>query len=99
MTLQTTAVRCAAVLAAVVLASSAASAGCVNKAAKATAGSKESAKWFVMETMVQDVSWGLWPGWLATGKVDGYRVSRERYKCRPEGSMVHCHGRATFCKR
>lgn len=74
-----------------------ANAGCVNKGAVATSDSTTNAKWYAMETMVQAVSWSLWPGWLSTGKVAGYSVSNERYKCAPEGGMVTCHGRATFC--
>lgn len=76
-----------------------ATAGCVAKGAVATAGSEKDAKWYVMETMVQAVSWSLWPGWLSTGKVEGYTVSNERYKCGPDGSLVTCHGRATFCTK
>jgi hypothetical protein len=76
---------------------SAASAGCVNKGSVATAGSEKDAKWYAMETMVQAVSWGLWPGWLSTGKVAGYSVKNERYRCYPEGGQITCHGRATFC--
>jgi hypothetical protein len=76
----------------------AAQAQCVTKGARATAGSESSAKWYVMETMVQAVSWGLWPGWLSTGKVEGYRVTGARYQCRPDGGQVTCRGRATFCK-
>ncbi len=71
---------------------------CVTKGAVATSGSESSAKWFVMETMVQAVSWGLWPGFLANGKVEGYRVSNEKYQCKPDGGQVTCRGRATFCK-
>lgn len=78
---------------------SAASAGCVNKGAKATAGSEKDAKWYAMETMVQAVSWGLWPGWLSTGKVEGYSISNERYRCYPEGGQITCHSRATFCTK
>ncbi len=70
---------------------------CVGKGAVATSGSEKDAKWFAMETMVQAVSWGLWPGWLQTGKVAGYSVKNERYKCNPDGGQVTCHGRATFC--
>ena len=78
---------------------SGASAGCVVKGAVATAGSAKEAKWFAMETMVQAVSWGRWPGWLSTGKVAGYSVSHERYRCGPDGGQVTCHGRATFCTK
>ena len=74
-------------------------AGCVSKSAQATSGTKSSAKWFAMETMVQGVSWGLWPGWLATGEVAGYKVTKERYKCTPEGGSVTCIGWATFCTK
>lgn len=76
-----------------------AQAGCVNKGAVATAGSEKDAKWYAMETMVQGVSWGLWPGWLSTGKVEGYVVKNERYRCGPDGGQVTCHSRATFCTK
>lgn len=82
---------------AVALAASTAQAECVSRAANATAGSAESAKWYVMETMVQAVSWGLWPGWLSNGKVAGYSVSNEKYTCKPDGGQVFCRGSATFC--
>ena len=48
--------------------------------------------------MVQDVSWGLWPGWLSNGKVAGYKVSAEKYQCTSGTGGVTCRGRATFCK-
>jgi hypothetical protein len=76
----------------------ASAAECVKKAAVATAGTAESAKWFALETMVQSVSWGLWPGFLATGKVEGYTVRNARYKCTGTGSVT-CRGQATFCKK
>lgn len=72
---------------------------CVTKGAKATAGSESSAKWFVMETIVQQVSWGLWPGWVATGEVSGHTVKNERYKCESKGGSVTCIGQATICKK
>ncbi|CCB68146.1 MULTISPECIES: hypothetical protein [unclassified Hyphomicrobium] len=75
-----------------------ANAGCMTKGAVATSTSADSAKWFAMETMVQNVSWGLWPGFLANGQVAGYKVVNKKYRCSPNGSMVTCHGRATFCK-
>ena len=75
----------------------AANAGCVSKGAVATAGSDKDAKWYAMETMVQAVSWSLWPGFLQNGKVEGYNVANEHYKCAPDGGQVTCHGRATFC--
>jgi hypothetical protein len=91
----------AAVLAAATLtttlATTTAYAGCVSKAAVATSGSAESAKWYALETMVQAVSWGLWPGFVATNKVEGYTVKNERYKCSPDGGQVTCHGAASFC--
>ncbi len=86
-----------AIAAAVSFGTTAASAGCVSKGAVATAGSAESAKWYALETMVQAVSWGLWPGFVANGKVAGHTVKNERYKCAPDGGQVTCHGRATFC--
>jgi len=76
-----------------------ANAGCVSKAAVATSTSADSAKWFAMETMVQNVSWGLWPGFLANGDVAGYKVINKRYRCTPDGGMVTCHGSATFCAK
>jgi hypothetical protein len=88
----------AAAAAALALTAGAADAQCVTKGARATAASESSAKWYAMETMVQAVSWGLWPGWVASGKVEGYRVRSERYQCKPDGGMVTCRGRATFCK-
>jgi hypothetical protein len=72
---------------------------CVTKAANATSGTEASAKWFVMETMVQAVSWGLWPGYVANSKVEGYNVKNEKYSCKPEGAGVFCRGSATFCKK
>ncbi len=83
----------------VVLFAGSAYAGCVSKSATATSGTQSSAKWFAMETMVQGVSWGLWPGWLATGEVAGYKVTKERYKCKPSGGSVTCISWATFCTK
>jgi hypothetical protein len=86
-------------VAAVSLSAGAANAGgCVTKGAVATSTSADSARWYAMETMVQNVSWGLWPGFLANGKVEGYKVVNTKYRCSPSGGMVTCHGRATFCK-
>ena len=83
----------------------AAQAQCVSKGANATAGTADAAKWYVMETMVQSVSWGLWPGFLSANpqhttkyKVEGYKITNERYDCKPQGGQVFCRGRATFCK-
>ena len=90
---------CTAFAAVIALGAGTANAGCVTKGAVATSGSADSAKWFALETMVQSVSWSLWPGFVATGNVDGYRVVNKRYRCRPDGGMVTCHGRATFCRR
>lgn len=78
---------------------SAAQADCVTKGAVATAESEKSAKWYALETMVQSVSWGLWPGFLANGKVEGYNVTNERYSCKTESVGVTCRGQATFCKK
>ena len=75
-----------------------AQAQCVTKGANATAGTADSAKWYVMETMVQQVSWGLWPGWVANGKMPGYTIKGVKYDCKPSGGSVFCRGRATFCK-
>ncbi len=75
-----------------------AQAACVRKSAVATSTTTASAKWFALETMVQSVSWGLWPGFVATGEVSGYKITKQRYKCKPEGLGVTCNGTATFCK-
>jgi len=95
----------AGIAAAAMFAAGSAQAKCVNKGANATAGDEAAAKWFVMETMVQSVSWGLWPGFLSANpqhtknyKVAGYKISREVYTCKPQGGQVFCRGRATFCK-
>ncbi|MBX9925278.1 MAG: hypothetical protein K2Y05_02870 [Hyphomicrobiaceae bacterium] len=88
----------AGAIAAIALSATAAQAECVTKAANATSGTEASAKWFVMETMVQAVSWGLWPGYVANSKVEGYTVKNEKYSCKPEGAGVFCRGSATFCK-
>ena len=76
-----------------------ANAACVSKSAKATAPTQSSAKWFAMETMVQAVSWGLWPGWVATGQVAGYNVTKERYKCSQGSGGYTCISWATFCTK
>lgn len=84
----------------VVLATSGiANAGCVSKSASATAPTESSAKWFAMETMVQAVSWGLWPGWVATGDVAGYTVKNEKYKCTAATGGYTCISWAKFCKK
>ena len=77
----------------------AASAECVTKGAIATSSSADSAKWFALETMVQAVSWGLWPGFLSNGKVEGYNITSQKYNCKPDGGSVTCRGQATFCKK
>lgn len=82
----------------VAMAASAAHAGCVTKGAVATSTSADSAKWFALETMVQSVSWGLWPSFLADGSVPGYKISNQHYNCKPDGGSVTCRGQATFCK-
>jgi hypothetical protein len=72
---------------------------CVTKGAIATSGTVDSAKWYALETMVQSVSWSLWPGYVATSKVDGYNVINEKYSCKPDGGLTTCRGSATFCKK
>lgn len=90
----------AAVFAACAFASAGtASAGCVSKGAVATSFNESSAKWYALETMVQAVSWSLWPGYVATSKVAGYDVRNEKYVCKPDGGQVTCRGRASFCKK
>jgi len=75
-----------------------AQAECLNKAAVATAGSEKDAKWYVLETMVQSVSWGLWPSFLADGTTPGWRIAKQHYRCKAEGVGVTCRGQATFCE-
>jgi hypothetical protein len=82
----------------VAFAASTAHASCVTKGAVATSGSEESAKWFALETMVQAVSWGLWPSFLADGSTPGYKITNQRYKCSKDSGGITCRGRATFCK-
>jgi hypothetical protein len=77
---------------------SAANAGCLTKGAVATSADAKSAKWFALETMVQAVGWDLWPGFVATNKVAGYKITGQRYTCKPDAGSVTCQGRATFCK-
>ena len=71
---------------------------CVTKAAVATSATADQAKWYALETTVQAVSWSLWPGYVATSKVEGYAVA-DKYKCGPDGGQVTCHVVATFCKK
>ncbi|MCH9808731.1 MAG: hypothetical protein K0U74_13460 [Alphaproteobacteria bacterium] len=74
-------------------------ANCVKKGAVATAESEKSAKWYALETMVQSVSWSLWPGFVANGEVAGYRIKSEKYRCQKEGAGTTCRGSAIFCKK
>ena len=91
---------CAVLAAAFAIGASSANAAgaCVKKAAVATAGTESQAKWYALETTVQAVSWGLWPGYVSTSKVEGYNVA-DKYTCKPEGGQVTCHVVATFCKK
>ncbi len=88
----------AAIVLVAALGTSGTHAACVTKGAVATSADAKSAKWFALETMVQSVSWGLWPGFVATSKVAGYAITGERYTCKPDAGGVTCQGRATFCK-
>ncbi|MEO1280624.1 MAG: hypothetical protein AAFV69_02695 [Pseudomonadota bacterium] len=80
------------------MSATAAHAGCVTKAAEATSTDEKSAKWFALETMVQSVSWGLWPAFVASGSVPGYTITKQKYKCSPASAGTKCVGTATFCK-
>ena len=80
------------------MATTAQAADCVRKGAEATAGDEASAKWFALETMVQSVSWGLWPSFVANGSTPGYEITKQKYKCTKSGLSVTCRGAATFCK-
>ena len=75
-----------------------AQAECVKKGAVATAGTEEWAKWYALETTVQAVNWGLWPGFLNNGMVEGYTV-KDRYSCKPDGGQITCRAAVTFCKK
>ena len=88
----------AAIVLTAALAASSAQAACLTKGAVATSADAKSAKWFALETMVQSISWGLWPGFVATNKVAGYAITGERYACKPDAGGMTCQGRATFCK-
>jgi hypothetical protein len=88
----------AATVMTITLGASVAQADCVKKGAIATAGTEEWAKWYALETTVQAVSWGLWPGFLQNGKVAGYSVS-DKYSCKPDGGQVTCRAAVTFCKK
>lgn len=79
-------------------AGSANAAECVKKAAVATSATADQAKWFALETTVQALSWGLWPGFVSTNKVEGYTVA-DSYSCKPDGGQVTCNVRTTFCKK
>ena len=76
-----------------------AQAACKKYGAKATSGTEASAKWFVMETIVQQVSWGIWPIWVANGTTPGYTVSGESYQCTKGDGGVTCIGQATVCDK
>ena len=71
---------------------------CITKAAVATSGTADQAKWFALETTVQALSWGLWPGFVSNSKVEGYTVA-DRYTCKPDGGQVTCNVVTTFCKK
>ena len=79
-------------------AAAAAMADCVTKAAVATSGTEDQAKWYALETTVQAVSWGLWPGFVQTSRVAGYNV-HDTYKCGKDSGGVTCHVVATFCRK
>ena len=80
-----------------VLAAQPATAKCLTKGAVATAGSETWAKWFAMETMVQSVSWGIWPAFVADGSTPGWKVTKEKYRCKKDGASITCRSQATFC--
>ncbi len=77
--------------------SASAQAACMNKAAKASSFSESQAKWFAMETIVQQVDWGIWPTWVATGKTPGYAIKKVSYDCTPGGFGTECTARARVC--
>lgn len=79
-----------------IVAGAPAQAACLKKAAVATAESEKSAKWFALETMVQSVSWGIWPSFVANGSTPGWKITHQKYKCTSSGSVT-CTGQATFC--
>jgi hypothetical protein len=91
-------IKAATTIALIALTTPAVAGPCVTKGAIATAESEKSAKWYALETMVQSVSWSLWPGFLSNGKVEGHTIKNERYKCTGDTGSVTCQGRADFCK-
>jgi hypothetical protein len=88
----------AAALAVALAFTGAADAACYKKGAKATAASEKSAKWYVLETIVQQVDWGAWPAFVANGSTPGYKIKDELYKCSKSGGSVTCIGQATLCE-
>ena len=70
---------------------------CLTKGAIASAGSEKDAKWYALETMVQSVSWGIWPAFVANGSTPGYKITKQKYRCKKGGWGVECRGQATFC--
>ena len=95
--MKTISLACAALAALASFGTAATARECVQKAAVATAPTADQAKWYALETTVQLVSWGLWPGYVASSKVAGYNVA-DKYTCKPDGGQVTCHVVATFCK-
>ena len=83
---------------AVFVAGTNAEAKCLTKAAEATAGTEKDAKWYALETMVQSVSWSLWPSFVANGSTPGWRITKQQYRCRADGVGMTCRGQATFCQ-
>jgi hypothetical protein len=79
------------------MAATSASAGCYTKTAKATTDNEKDSKWYALETIVQAVDWGAWPGYVATGKPTGYVIKSQQYNCKPDGGQITCHARATLC--
>ncbi len=71
---------------------------CFKKAASGTAGTKDDAKFQVMEALLQSFDWGVWAAWMATGSTPGYKVHTPRYRCAKGGLGYTCRGVATICK-
>lgn len=78
-----------AVLISIVLAMSAATAGCVTKAGSATGITKEFAQ-YEAELIIHQVT-GNWP--IQTDK-----ISKPAFTCKPDGALWTCRAVAKVCK-
>lgn len=87
----------AAIAASPVMWTASAEAACVTKAATASGLTANQAKWFAMETIVQQVSWAIWPAWVASGQTPGYKFSNKKYSCSSVALGTECTASAKIC--